>query len=472
MRNPMRSLTILALVAMTCAAAAITPAAAGHGEQGDWEFGPYGGFGWLDDYDVLHPDNGSLYGGRVGYFFSPRWSLEGSFQQLSSEFGPDTTLGIPEEDFTLTSGRLNVLWNFLPGESFRPFLTAGLGHESIDIEDLGDSKDIGYNAGGGLRWYLTRSFGLRFDGRYVHTHVGGGIKETAGNVEATFGLLWSLGSGKAPDTDRDGVADGQDKCPATPVGAKVDRSGCPSDADGDGVYDGIDQCGDTPKGWQVDEKGCPKDTDGDGVKDGVDACPDSPKGAKVDARGCTTDEDGDGVFDGLDRCPATPRGAKVDAYGCPLDEDHDGVYDGLDRCPGTRHGMKVDADGCDAPDKAPQLFDEQKKTLVLEGVNFETNRADLTADSVQALERVAASLKDWPEVRVEIGGHTDSSGDSGHNLDLSRRRAETVMAYLVAKDIDASRMKAKGYGETKPITSNKTKEGRAKNRRVELTKLD
>src|SRR5262249_20360656 len=152
-----------------------------------------------------------------------------------------------------------------------------------------------------------------------------------------------------------------------------------------------------------------------------------------------------GVFDGLDRCPNTPRGAKVDAYGCPLDEDHDGVFDGLDKCPGTKHGAKADADGCETEEPAP-LIEGEKKSLVVEGVNFETNSAQLTPDSTEVLEKVAASLKAWPDVRVEVGGHTDSSGSLEHNMDLSKRRAESVRAYLSAKGIDESRMTAKGYG--------------------------
>ena len=112
-------LTILSLLVVLPGALLLaTPAMAGHddhgdhGEKGDWEFGPYGGFGWLDNYGTLHPDNGSLWGGRVGYFFTPALSLEGSFQRLTSEIETG-------EDFYITSERLNVLWSFRPGASFR-----------------------------------------------------------------------------------------------------------------------------------------------------------------------------------------------------------------------------------------------------------------------------------------------------------------------------------------------------------------
>jgi len=241
------------------------------------------------------------------------------------------------------------------------------------------------------------------------------------------------------------------------------------DSDGDGVPDQFDRCPDTPKGATVDANGCPKDTDGDGVFDGLDRCPDTPKGATVDANGCPKDTDGDGVFDGLDRCPDTPKGATVDANGCPKDTDGDGVFDGLDRCPDTPKGDKVDASGCSLPPPPPLAVQE---SLVLEGVNFETNSATLTTGSLAVLDRVAGSLAEWPEVRVEIGGHTDSTGEAAYNLDLSMRRAAAVRDYLVKKGTDGSRIEVKGHGETVPIADNATKEGRAKNRRVELKRIN
>jgi outer membrane protein OmpA-like peptidoglycan-associated protein len=244
-----------------------------------------------------------------------------------------------------------------------------------------------------------------------------------------------------------------------------------TDSDGDGVTDDRDRCPNTPAGAVVDAHGCPKDSDGDGVYDGVDDCPDTPRGAKVDSRGCPEDSDRDGVYDGLDQCPDTPRGAKVDSRGCPLDSDRDGVYDGLDDCPDTPRGKKVDSSGCPEAEKPATVF-EGKKTLVLEGVNFETNSAKLTHGSHATLDKVAESLRDSPDVRVEIAGHTDSSGSDSHNLTLSKARAESVRDYLVREGVESSRLVAKGYGETRPIEDNGTAAGRAKNRRVELTRID
>jgi outer membrane protein OmpA-like peptidoglycan-associated protein len=235
----------------------------------------------------------------------------------------------------------------------------------------------------------------------------------------------------------------------------------PADSDGDGVADDKDRCPATPAGRKVDAQGCELDSDGDGVVDALDQCPGTPAGAKVNAEGCELDGDGDGVVDRLDRCPATPAGRKVDAQGCELDSDGDGVVDGLDQCPGTPSGDKVDAKGCPLP-----------KIIVLRGVNFDNDMADLRPDAVALLNEAVATLKANPKVKVEIGGHTDSRNSDWYNLDLGERRAKAVMQYFVTHGIDAARLAAKSYGESQPVADNETEEGRVKNRRVELKILD
>ncbi len=176
---------------------------------------------------------------------------------------------------------------------------------------------------------------------------------------------------------------------------------------------------------------------------------------------CMTDSDGDGVPDNLDQCPGTPPGTKVDEKGCPVengnDADGDGVPDDLDQCPNTPPGVKVDAKGCAV-----------EQTIVLQNVNFETGSAVLTGQATKVLDGIAAALKGQPNIRVEIGGHTDSTGSPAFNLTLSQQRAESVRQYLIGKGIDAGRMTTQGYGETKPLVSNSSEAGRAQNRRVEF----
>lgn len=289
-------------------------------------------------------------------------------------------------------------------------------------------------------------------------------------INALVALTWGLG--RAPkDSDGDGVLNKDDKCPDTPLGVLVDKDGCPLDGDRDGVWDGLDKCPETPDGALVDRDGCALDGDRDGVPDGLDHCPDTPYGAVVDDKGCALDGDRDGVPDGIDECPNTPNGALVDDRGCALDSDGDGVPDGLDKCPGTPHGTPVDADGC--PIVAP-LFqpDEDRRTLILEGVFFQFDSDVLTSASAGTLDRVAESLKAWPEIRVEVGGHTDWIGTDAYNLDLSERRAASVRNHLVRKGVSTDQVTSRGYGESEPIAANQSEAGRANNRRVELKKLD
>lgn len=164
------------------------------------------------------------------------------------------------------------------------------------------------------------------------------------------------------------------------------------------------------------------------------------------------DSDGDGVFDHLDKCPGTPAGVKVDSVGCPLDTDGDGVYDYLDKCPGTPAGAKVNSDGC----------------WVLGDVLFDFDKSVIKADATPILDHVAVVLKNNPGVKVSLDGHTDSVGSDAYNMGLSKRRANAVKAYLVKKGIDASRLSTAGFGESKPVASNDTDQGRSLNRRVEI----
>jgi OOP family OmpA-OmpF porin len=161
--------------------------------------------------------------------------------------------------------------------------------------------------------------------------------------------------------------------------------------------------------------------------------------------------------------PAAPAPAPAPAPrpAPPADSDGDGVVDSQDRCPGTPRGVAVDANGC-----------EQKGSITLEGVSFELNSADLTAASLPVLARIAADLKKYPGLRVEVQGHTDSSGSDRYNLSLSERRAQAVRAYLIDQGVSSGQVEARGYGESQPIADNSTAAGRARNRRVDMKVLE
>ncbi len=208
----------------------------------------------------------------------------------------------------------------------------------------------------------------------------------------------------------------------------------------------------------------PVDTDGDGVTDDLDKCPGTPTGTPVDSSGCPLpqDDDGDGVINENDKCPGTPAGKKVDAVGCEIDgdDDGDGILNSVDQCPDSPKGTRVNNVGCP--------FD---RTLLLQGVKFETNKDTLLPESIPILDNAIATLKRYPEVNIEVQGHTDSRGSDAYNMDLSARRAATVLKYLRDGGV-TNQLTSRGYGETDPIASNDTDEGRQQNRRVILYPLN
>ncbi|HHN73767.1 MAG TPA: OmpA family protein [Acidobacteria bacterium] len=433
------------------------------------------------------------YGLRGGYHFSPDWAWFADIYRSAV----DTRL---QPGSAATWALRSGLEYYLSPEDRRRrwFLAGGPGWLEVDLDGGAGFDRTFASLGFGQRWQTGSDNALRWELRADRSLSDDGLGG-AGLTRGLFMLSYAWGLGGGADSDGDGVRDRRDDCPSTPRGATVNRRGCPADADGDGVFDGLDACPATAPGWPVDDRGCPRDSDGDGVSDGEDECPKTPQGASVDDRGCPRDSDGDGVFDGLDACPETSRGASVDDRGCPRDADGDGVFDGLDRCPDTprawsvdRHGCPKDSDADGVPDgkdacpetpagtavgdngckKAEALFEGKNRILVLEGVNFDTNSAELSAESRAVLDGVARALRDWPEVRVEIAGHTDADGAKDYNQKLSQRRAEAVRAYLISKGIAGERLTARGYGESRPIADNATSEAKARNRRVELERID
>jgi OOP family OmpA-OmpF porin len=186
---------------------------------------------------------------------------------------------------------------------------------------------------------------------------------------------------------------------------------------------------------------------------------------KVAALASLEDRDGDGVPDDDDACPGTVGGAEVDARGCVPDGDGDGVADAADRCPDTAAGRAVDAQGC------PQALAREP----LEPLLFEYDRAELTDYARAVLETASAKLKQWmaqdEALTLEIAGHTDWAGTEAYNMALSERRSRAVRDYLVRKGVAADRLSTRAFGESKPVASNETEDGRRRNRRVELQAL-
>lgn len=263
-----------------------------------------------------------------------------------------------------------------------------------------------------------------------------------------------------PDNDGDGILDGEDRCATQPGTAAF--QGCPApDRDGDGVGDPDDACIDEPGLTTL--LGCP-DQDGDGIADSLDGCP--AEAGTAASNGCP-DKDGDTVPDASDRCVDAP--GTVDLKGC-ADRDADGIADPDDKCqdePETINGVD-DADGC--PDQGKTLVVVTKDRIELkETVFFDSGKDTIKKKSFPLLDQVALVLRAHAEIKkVSVEGHTDDQGNDAFNLDLSKRRAASVVRYLVGQGIDENRLASEGFGETRPIAPNKTKAGREQNRRVEM----
>lgn len=460
-------------------------------------YGVWNGIGFSeDDFDdqvdpvLFNIDNNHYFGGRLGYVTNSGLGIEGYFGYLP---GADIDLpgGGSEVDGLQYGG--DLVWNFQPETALQIFVMAGAGSQKFEVngpvggvanqQEEGQESFFAWNYGAGVKLFFTRNLALRGDWRnYIapeglkdtrHEFSGIGPSEATApenpslkSTEWTAGLSFFLGG--PADEDGDGVSDTDDLCPGTPEGVAVDGDGCPFDDDGDGVYNHQDDCPDTPSGAAVDANGCPTDGDGDGVFDGLDQCEGTPSGATVDENGCPTDSDGDGVFDGIDQCEGTPEGATVDESGCPMDSDGDGVLDGIDRCPGTPEGREVDAEGCGEFEAALA-----QGRLVLRDINFAFNSAELDEQSRTVLADVAVAIRNAiannPGITIEVQGHTDAIGSEQYNQSLSERRAASVREYLVSVESSiAESLTTAGYGESQPVASNDTDEGRAQNRRVEF----
>ncbi len=283
---------------------------------------------------------------------------------------------------------------------------------------------------------------------------GDGVKDIADSCINEKGSAKLLG---CPDQDNDGVADKYDECPKD--SGSVDRKGCPDD-DGDGILNKFDECP-LVFGSKI-TKGCP-DFDKDSVADKYDDCP--KVAGPVQLKGCP-DTDGDGIIDKNDSCAKEPGPAAT--IGCP-DTDNDGIADKYDNCP-TEAGT-IENGGCPALDPSLVVLSvEEKKVLneAFSNLEFETGTAKISAKSLESLVSLAELLSAKPAYKLEIAGHTDNVGKEASNLKLSRSRALAVKTFLTSKGVDASRLKAEGFGSKKPVAENNTAEGRQRNRRVEF----
>lgn len=298
----------------------------------------------------------------------------------------------------------------------------------------------------------NRTFSDGIDGR-------GGEFDIDGRDHDDF-MVYSVGFkiniNKTKDSDGDGISDKDDLCPNS-YGTSF--WGCP-DSDGDGIPDNEDACPAEPGSTALN--GCP-DSDGDGIINNRDQCPDTP--GTFENNGCPEDSDDDGIPDNEDACPDQPGNRANN--GCPEDADGDGIINTEDDCP-QQAGVAAN-NGC--PEKEQKELEEDVKQdlqNIIESLQFNVNSSNINPSSYIELNRLAEIMQEDADLRLIIRGHTDNTGNPSSNLELSVDRANAVKDYLVRQGVEANRIAAFGYGDTRPVASNDTQEGREQNRRVEL----
>ena len=361
------------------------------------------------------------------------------------------------------------------------------------------------NTAGLSRLALDAGFALEFQagdnfaiGPYVrYTQLFASRNEGGDAMMLSYGLTMAVGTSRHParaDSDRDGFFDDEDVCIREAAGERPDaqRAGCPLpvpvpvaapaiDTDGDRIVDTSDLCPAVPAGERPDptRRGCPlADADSDGVFGEEDLCPAIAAGPRPDPtrRGCPdADDDGDGVPNSTDVCPTehhdvylSPDPARL---GCPIaDRDHDTVPDATDRCPDVAGAPSPIArrNGC------PGLLSvERNRIRILEPLLFATGSDTVLPRSRAILAALAHAMRVTPRIRrLTLEGHTDDVGTHVDNRELSARRANSVMQWLIAHGVEATRLEARAMGETDPTAGGSSEDAREQNRQVDFLVTD
>ncbi len=421
------------------------PTGNGTGEIDTWTDSAFGGLFQTERWNYVSSVSQLSIGRYMGKGFSVKADFALSrIEQVGSIGLPSEVNGVNlPNDASFITIDTDIIYNFketFNSPWFDPYFGVGAGYYFLDEDGA-----LTANVTGGLNLWFNDNIAFTIESTYKNAFDDNELDyfQHSGGLTIAFG---------GTDTDGDGIYDKNDEC--VDVKGLEEFNGCP-DSDGDGIIDKKDNCPNEAGSAEFD--GCP-DSDGDGVADPNDSCPDEAGEKEFD--GCP-DSDNDGIADPNDDCPEEEGPQEND--GCPWpDSDGDGVVDKDDQCPDTA-GIE-DNYGC------PELTEEKQKELneYAKTINFNTGNSSITSDSEEALKAILAILKEYPNAKFTVEGHTDSVGRASYNKKLSDERAASVMEYLTSNGVDESRLESKGYGEEQPTADNSTAEGRAKNRRVEI----
>jgi outer membrane protein OmpA-like peptidoglycan-associated protein len=427
-----------------------------YGDVKDQKIGPYGGVS-LDLWATKHFAVGIL-----GYYAEIKGE-EDTYSFKTPIMSGAALLKLRAfEEATLNP----YIFGGVEGYTFNPQYGEDIGADKAgdklpnNAADVYNKELMGVPVGAGVAIFLGERISLDLEG-ILHIPMTDALDDLPEGDKndnyytASLGLTFYFG--KPKDTDGDGIPDKKDadKLNAEDFDSFEDLDGAPDlDNDQDGVLDANDKAPLDPEdkdGYQ-DEDGVPDpDNDGDGILDKADGAPDQAEDVDgfQDSDGVPDpDNDGDGILDSNDQCPGTDKT----------------VADAVD----TKETINEyeDTDGC--PDKKPEIAVEKGQAIVLEGIFFASGSAKLDPNSETTLNKVVRTLAENTELEVEIRGYTDNKGKYESNVRLSQARAESVKAYLVKNGIAETRIKAQGFGPENPVDTNDTKDGRAKNRRIEF----
>jgi OOP family OmpA-OmpF porin len=421
--------------------------------QGTLEFGLYARKNWFGESYALANRVGG--GARLGFYLLRHLELEANGAYTPTRLRPETT----NEDVRVWRFNGAIHYDIPLSDHAAFILGGGYTYNKYQLRAAGTNNDMGHETGPsglvGFRFGLGSTVSIRIDGTFDYFSSPDSLL-TFPNVEKDYHY---------------GVQAGL----AFLFGNRGESYKGNADADGDGVNDAADQCPGTPKGTQVNSSGCPMvaAVNADSIRMAAQA--DSMR-MKMHADSVAAAARADSLRMAQEAQAKAAQAAK-DSAEAAAKANADRIAaleDSLRSARGAalRASLRDSLAAARMRDSLRVLMATPNAKLILAGVNFATNSATLTQSSRFILDEVAQSLVANPDVRIEVGGHTDNTGSRALNERLSQARAESVKQYLVDHGVSADRLEAKGYAWDRPVATNKTIAGRAMNRRTELDRLN